>query len=118
MPNNQKPNSLPDIVEQSMSDSRLILKLRINHDIRYFEGHFDEMPVLPGVVQLNWAIEYAVKYFEIDFNLVSVDVLKFQKLLLPDSDVTLTIHMKTAQKFEFCFYNGDDVYSSGRIVSG
>lgn len=106
----------PQLLNITAIDDGFLLSLFVCADIKYFKGHFDDSPVLPGVVQLDWAINFAQQYLGMPSVVDSVEVLKFQKLLLPESKVFLSLKRKADNKFVFKFYHDDAVYSSGRVV--
>jgi len=113
--NNNVERILPSIVEIERHTDTVLLSLTINAELRCFKGHFDDVAVVPGVVQLDWAITYAREYLSMQGNVLDVSVLKFQKLLLPEMKVQLEIVKKSPKKFTFCFHLGGDKFSSARV---
>jgi len=93
----------------------VLLDLTINADLRCFKGHFDDVSVVPGVVQLDWAVVFAREYLAMQGDVFDVSVLKFQKLLLPEIKVQLEIVKKSPKKFTFNYSSGDDKFSSARV---
>lgn len=98
------------------------LTLNIPTDLDYFKGHFDQAPILAGVVQLHWAAEYAKQYLNMGAaDVMNIQVLKFQEMILPGQDVVLTLTKKSAEKVLFSYQsttpNGDiKSHSSGRLI--
>ena len=41
----------------SQSNESAVVEMRPSPALIYFDGHFDDAPILPGVVQIDWAIE-------------------------------------------------------------
>ena len=107
----------PDILSvESLGDS-VIMKLRLQPELDYFKGHFPGVPILAGVVQLNWAIQYAQQYLGYAEQLVvNVEVLKFQVVLSPNLAVNLHLEKKSANKAMFKYTSAKGVHASGRIV--
>jgi len=103
-------------------DDSVVLTLHIPTDLDYFKGHFDQAPILAGVVQLHWAAEFAQQYLDISAtDVMDIQVLKFQEMILPGQDVVLTLTKKTAEKVLFSYQstmpNGDvKSHSSGRLI--
>ncbi|BDY04383.1 thioester dehydrase [Ferrimonas sp. YFM] len=91
-------------------------ELTIPQDLDYFRGHFNGAPVLPGVVQLQWAIRKAQQTFQMAEYCARLDVVKFQHLQLPGQSVTLELERLDDTRVRFAYFSGDKRYSSGRIV--
>ncbi|WP_448564089.1 ApeI family dehydratase [Thalassotalea ganghwensis] len=110
-------SSLPDVIEILSQKDEVSLRLFIGENIEYFEGHFPQAAILPGVVQLDWAIHYAKQHFILASSSVkNVEVLKFQVVIAPNSEVTLSLSQKSPHKFTFSYSSNKGVHSSGRIV--
>lgn len=92
------------------------LTLRIPENLAYFDGHFDEIAVVPGVVQIQWAVHYARQYLGLDKTFSHMDAVKFKELLLPGQQLQLELrYLQPACKLEFCYRAADGEFSSGRI---
>jgi 3-hydroxymyristoyl/3-hydroxydecanoyl-(acyl carrier protein) dehydratase len=112
----------PDVVEVQHNhdaENQVILNLHVPTGLDYFSGHFPNMPVLPGVVQIHWAVHYAAQYFPLVGGFTSMEHIKFQSLVLPDAKLALSLLWNVEkQQLEFSFSNSERKYSSGRIVFG
>lgn len=109
----------PEIIDCENQDGQCRLTLVLSPEIYYFEGHFPGTPILAGVVQLNWAIEYAKEHLAlIDSDVSSVEVLKFQQVLTPNTQVVLTLTRKTDDKFTFDYTSDSGNHASGRVKLG
>lgn len=103
------------LVEQIQADG-VVLSLRIPTDLAYFNGHFDEIAVVPGVVQIQWAVHYARQYLGLTRVFSHMESVKFKELLLPGQELELEMHYpQQAGKFTFCYRSAACEYSSGRI---
>lgn len=103
-------------VEQLLiSEQKIQLKLKIDEDLFWFKGHFDQYPILAGVVQVDWVIHYfhqfmsSEKFFD---GLVSV---KFQQPIIPNEEVLLTIEYEKEKNYLLFQYEARDVKSKGRM---
>ena len=59
-------------------------------------GHFPGAPVVPGVVQIKWAIALAQRYLAIGGGFAGMENVKFQRAMTPGSRVTLTLEYAAA----------------------
>lgn len=95
------------------------LTLHVHPQLRWFEGHFPGMPLLPGVIQTAWAIEFARQYFAMPPQLRYLSNVKFMRLISPDTEVVLRLRY-AAEKSElsFAYRKADQVCASGRMGFG
>lgn len=96
------------------------LQLEIPLDLAHFSGHFAQTPVLPGVVQVDWALQLARQLLpDLPPRFVGMEVLKFQQLARPGDRLQLSLRFDaTRGKLYFAYRNGDAACSSGRILLG
>lgn len=110
-------SKLPTILSCNKEQGSVTWRLDIATELEFFNGHFPEQPVLPGVTQLDWAIKLGCEHFGYPVNVATLEVLKFQQLMLPGSQVDLTIdHNKAKAKLTFAYSDGDKRFASGRIA--
>lgn len=115
--------TLPQILNSSADDTGAVgqrqLLLHIPADLLYFDGHFASAPILPGVVQVHWAEHFARELFALDGEFAAMEVIKFQKVIVPDSVVTLDLAYDAGKnKITFAYHSPAAQHSSGRIVLG
>jgi len=107
----------PELVSQLQVGDELQLKLIVPLDLAHFTGHFQTTPILPGVVQVDWAIELAQRCLDLPPRFAGMEVLKFQRLVRPGDPITLTLRFDSERsKLHFAYRNGDLPCSSGRIL--
>ena len=101
-------------------DGEWRLELEVPLDLAHFSGHFPQTPVLPGVVQIDWAQQLARQLIEqLPPRFVGMEVLKFQQLVRPGDPLQLSLRFDASRgKLYFTFRNGDKACSSGRILLG
>lgn len=81
-----------------------------------FEGHFPAAPILPGVVQLAWAVDAGREGFGLDTPVRRVEALKFQQVVRPGTRLCLALQWDAAKrKLQFRFESGAGVHGSGRL---
>jgi acyl-coenzyme A synthetase/AMP-(fatty) acid ligase len=109
----------PELVEQHEVDGEWRLQLDVPPDLAHFSGHFPRTPVLPGVVQIDWALSLARELLPLPPRFCGMEVLKFQQLARPGDRLQLTLRFDAERsKLHFTYRNGDAPCSSGRILLG
>ncbi|MFA0930308.1 AMP-binding protein [Pseudomonas syringae pv. tagetis] len=108
----------PEVLDQQAVDGELHLRLIVPPDLAFFSGHFPKAPVLPGVVQVDWAFSLGQRLLALPSGFAGMEVLKFQQLVRPGDRLKLTLRFDAARsKLYFAFHNADGApCSSGRIV--
>lgn len=110
---------LSGIIEPEISATRPIpngvqIDLSVAHDLAYLEGHFPGTPIVPGVVQIDWAIRLAARYLQLDLEAGTQFQVKYRRIFLPNRPVTLTLHIKN-EFLRFDYVDQGEVLSSGSI---
>jgi len=109
--------NMPRIIHKSLIENGIKLQLDIDHQLSAFEGHFDDAPIVPGVVQIQWALAFNNQFLQeiSPLNIFRMDALKFQQVIQPDSVVELMLE-RISNKLVFSFSSGSSRHSSGKIV--
>lgn len=99
-------------------DGEWVLTLQVPLDLAHFTGHFPQTPVLPGVVQVDWAQQLARQLIpHLPPRFAGMEVLKFQQLVRPGDTLQLTLRFDSERgKLYFAYHNGEAACSSGRIL--
>jgi len=107
----------PHMRELERDEQRVLLEVTAPADLLYFDGHFDVAPILPGVVQVEWALHYGRQYFTMPPHFTGVNLLKFQQVVRPDMAVQLELVHDTAKgSLNFRYVSAGSQHSSGRIM--
>lgn len=114
----QAPRSMaPELLGQAMEGEALQLRLAVPPDLACFTGHFPTSPVLPGVVQVDWAIALAKAHLQLPPRFVGMEVLKFQQLVRPGDELLLTLRFDAGRsKLYFTYTCAGQPCSSGRVI--
>lgn len=112
-----KPHEIERLQAQPQE---LAIVLHLDPDLFWFQGHFDVQPLLPGVAQLDWVMHYATTLLAPGFRFHSIQNVKFQAPLLPETTVTLTLSWlaeKQLLSFSYQRHEGElrHTASSGKI---
>ncbi|MFP5393830.1 MAG: AMP-binding protein [Gammaproteobacteria bacterium] len=96
--------------------NRVLLALTVPANLFYFDGHFTDAPVLPGVAQVDWAILYGRKHFRLAPDFAGIHALKFQQVIRPDAPVSLElIHDSVKGSLQFRYFSDAGPHAGGRI---
>ncbi len=109
----------PEVLEQVQTDGEWSLQLSVPPDLAYFSGHFPKAPVLPGVVQVEWALNLGRQLLNLTGPFAGMEVLKFQQLVRPGDGIQLHLRFDPERsKLYFAYRNDTATCSSGRILLG
>jgi len=109
----------PQLLSQQQQDGQWHIALEVPVDLLHFTGHFPQTPVLPGVVQIDWALQLARQLLDLPAHFVGMEVLKFQQLARPGDRLQLQLRFDAERsKLHFSFRHGDAPCSSGRLLLG
>jgi hypothetical protein len=107
--------ALPPFVVTARAAHEVVLALALRDYMQAFDGHFPEMPILPGVIQTDWALRLAQRYFPIEGRFSALRQLRFQRILRPDDEVSLTLRFFPEKKeVRFAYASALGVHSQGR----
>ena len=109
----------PELLDKKIDNNQVELHLFVSDKLHYFKGHFPESPILAGVVQLHWVVEYAKSVFNLsDDKVANLEVLKFQVVIIPNQHLILTLTQKPNDKVVFTYTSERSQHASGRVVFG
>ncbi len=122
-----------------LDNNEVVLELFIPEKLAYLNGHFDQIAIVPGVTQIQWAVYYAQQHIDklVDThqstNALSVEqiladgfyemqVIKFKSLIFPKTTIQLSLRLvddsnkvDDGSKLYFKFYSDTQEFSSGRL---
>jgi 3-hydroxymyristoyl/3-hydroxydecanoyl-(acyl carrier protein) dehydratase len=109
----------PEVLAVRPGDGAVELDLSLPSDLLYFDGHFPAFAILPGVVQLHWAIKLARVHLPIGPAVPAELQVKFRRPIRPAAQLILGLSLKeTGGHRQVIFDYGSDgvACSSGRIT--
>jgi 3-hydroxymyristoyl/3-hydroxydecanoyl-(acyl carrier protein) dehydratase len=112
-------NGLPVIIARRRDGAHSELDLLVAADNPWFDGHFPGKPILPGVVQIGWALHFARELHGFDPAVPALEQIKFKRPILPGAQ--LTLHLMAGadgRKLRYEYRDATASYSSGTLKSG
>lgn len=106
----------PQVRAVRHSGDTVELDLFVSRSLAFFPDHFPRIGLLPGVIQVDWAIRLGRAHLPVAGAFRGVRALKFQKPVLPDSAVTLAVQRGAPHELAFAYRAGEQTYSSGRVL--
>ncbi|PQV52130.1 AMP-binding protein [Paraburkholderia sp. BL21I4N1] len=106
-----------EVLAEARSGETLHYDLRVPPTLVHFAGHFPGLPILPGVVQVDWAIRLAADHVPAVRAIASVDRLKFMAPVAPGAVLKLTLaHDAARRRVQFVYKLSGRECASGVIV--
>lgn len=101
---------------------QIVLELLVEDNLFWFDGHFSDRPILPGVAQVDWVMRYGTEILvPKGYRFSSIENVKFQRPVQPNHRLRLTLlwyALKQQLSFTFHIVDRDEerVASSGKIT--
>jgi 3-hydroxymyristoyl/3-hydroxydecanoyl-(acyl carrier protein) dehydratase len=108
---------LPQIGSTERVERGVRLQLQIPAELTYFEGHFPDCALLPGVVQIGWAIELGRTHVPFAGTFRALSAVKFTRVIQPDTTAWLAMeYAREKRQLTFAYEVAEYVCSSGSIL--
>lgn len=111
----------PHEIERHQAQPHQIeIVLYLDPALSWFSGHFAVQPLLPGVAQIDWVMHYVTTLLAPGWRFHSIQNVKFQAPLLPETTVTLALNWQEERQmltFSYQRHDGEARHtaSSGKI---
>jgi acyl-coenzyme A synthetase/AMP-(fatty) acid ligase len=100
-------------------EKRVLLALEASPELVYFDGHFPQTPILPGVAQVEWAVEIARENFALPLQFRGIHALKFQRVIRPAMPFSLEMqHDPAKNSVSFRYFSAEGNHASGKLMFG
>lgn len=97
--------------------ARAQVELPLDASLAVFDGHFPQAAILPGVAQLDWAMQLAREAFPLPPRFVRMEALKFQRVARPGDVIRLELEWQAERgTLTFRYVSGHGAHASGRVV--
>lgn len=108
---------LPEIDSLERTSDGLTLQFVVPEDSGYFTGHFPGVPLLPGVVQIGWAVEFGRQHVPFDAQFRALAGVKFTRVIQPGAMVALQLAFDAgARELSFEYRSDGQACSGGRVL--
>ena len=109
---------LPEITAiQHEGDHAVTLSLLVQPALHYFPNHFPHYPLLPGVVQLDWAIHFGRETLQATGEFCRMDNIKFQAIVQPGQRLNLHLQWNAdSGRLAFAYRLDEKTFSSGIVI--
>lgn len=102
------------VLEQGSRSRKLLLE--VDSALGWFSGHFPGHPVLPGIVQVHWAVRFSWSYLGFEDVPVEIHRLKFKKIVQPTEILELCISKCEDTVVAFEYTCAGQPCSEGRLI--
>jgi hypothetical protein len=110
----QSEPELPEVLYSQIGVAESEWLLYIPDNLRWFKGHFQDMPILPGVVQVDWAVRFGHVFGFDGAKFSKVPRVKFSAVIRPDEVLRLS-QLKQKNQLRFVFESAAGQHSKGSI---
>lgn len=109
-------HKIPRVLSWVDELSRHKLLLAISPEMDCFEGHFPDNPILPGIVQLHWAVGFSMSLFGFCEASVEIKRLKFKNIVQPPNVLELVLSKSSTNTIQFQFNSIGQIHSMGSLI--
>ena len=106
----------PQIVALRRFDDGCEIDCIVPPDLSCFNGHFPAMPILPGVVQIDWVVRLANRYLSLGTEAASAFRVKFRRIIGQSQLFTLRLRVLPTHRLAFEYRIDGETASSGSVA--
>lgn len=107
---------LPVVLGRRTADRQATVALRVPPDLDALRGHFASLPIVPGVVQVAWALHFGHAELRTTTVLAGMDHVKFRRIVQPGHRLVLSVTWEPHRSsLSFQLGTRDELHSSGRL---
>ncbi len=99
-----------------MTTSAFTSSRSVEKDSPWFQGHFPDDPILPGVAQLKYVAELITTSEKESLQMTGVSRVKFRRIVKPQEKLDIVVNREEkGQRYQFSVTCGDEDVCSGRM---
>ena len=107
----------PVLHAESRHQNSIERSLEVPANLAFLEGHFPGQPIVPGVVQLRWALDCAQAWLGAPVPVIRIEALKFRDVLRPGDRFDLTLELSSGgDRLRVLLHAKDRVFSTARCI--
>jgi 3-hydroxymyristoyl/3-hydroxydecanoyl-(acyl carrier protein) dehydratase len=106
---------MPEVQSETRDGDTVTVQLFVPATLEHFTGHFPGFPILPGVVQVDWAVRLARRHFGGLQASYGLDAFKCRAPVRPETHLTLTLASDPG-RLRFAYADGERAISSGTVL--
>lgn len=112
-----KSERLPKILgRRRTGDGGVELDMEIPPGLLWFQGHFPGHPILPGVVQMDWAVNFGREELGLALPAAREFQIKFKSIIAPGDRLTLALrHDSARDRLSFEYRRDGETCSTGTV---
>ena len=106
---------MPEVKSETRHGNTVTVRLFVPATLEHFSGHFPGFPILPGVVQIDWAVRLARRHFGGLQASYGLDAFKCRSPVLPETHLTLSLACEPG-RLRFAYADAERAISSGTVL--
>lgn len=107
----------PHLMKKELTDTGCILHLQVPENLYYLEGHFRQVPIVAGVCQLKWVIDYIEAHTGAKLYIAAMEAVKFSRPLFPGQAFVMALrYEQQATTWHYHVFADATQFASGRLI--
>jgi 3-hydroxymyristoyl/3-hydroxydecanoyl-(acyl carrier protein) dehydratase len=106
----------PRVLSVVSEPSLTRIAFAVPDDLCWFGGHFPDKPILPGIVQLHWAVLACRVLYGLSGSPKEIKRLKFRRMVEPPAEIELAVTRLSSREAQFSFSSQGQRNSEGTMV--
>ena len=107
----------PHVLSTEQTNTGWVLYLCVPEDLFYLEGHFPQSPIVAGVCQLKWVIDYIEMHTGKPLLIKAMEAVKFHRPLLSQQLFAIDLaYEPPTTTWQYRVYAPDKQFASGRLI--
>jgi len=101
-----------------LSSNEIVMEADVRPDSHWFSGHFPGEPILPGIAQLEMALDAIKRLNQKSLRISGVKRIRFKQVIRPDDNLRITVvpHKKDALSYLFRIMVNGELVSNGILM--